>query len=139
MYVCSVLSDETVVGYALVVVDSHLPRFSQGILALLIALAFVLDARWVVPLLAVLLLAAVAGGPRWNLFAYAYRSLPIPRGEPEAAAPPRFAQTLGVVFLTIGTIGLFTARPDTTEWQVFGWGPALLVAVLAGLAATTSF
>jgi uncharacterized protein DUF4395 len=121
------------------VVDSNLPRFSQALQALLLAAAFVIDARWLVPIIAAILVAAVVGGPRWNVLAYLYRSLPIPVGEPEPAAPPRFAQTVGASFLTIGSIALFAATPETGLWWTLGWGPALLVAVLAGLAATTSF
>jgi hypothetical protein len=116
-----------------------MPRFSQGLLAVFLALAFVFDARWVVPIMAVILFAAVVGGARWNLMAHLYRRLPIPRGESEPIGPPRFAQTLGVIFLSIATIGLFAAEPESTAWNYLGWGPALLVAVLAGLAATTSF
>lgn len=120
-------------------VDSHLPRFSQGVQALLLAVAFLIDLEIVVPLMALMLFAAVVGGPRWNLMGYLYRALPIPRGEPEPAAPPRFAQTLGTIFLTVATIGLYTTAIDSTSRLVLGWGPALLVALLAGLAATTGF
>lgn len=120
-------------------IDSRLPRFSQAVQAVVLAVAFVTDARWVVPLMAVILATAVFGGPRLNLLAYFYRSLPIPPGEPEPAAPPRFAQTLGAVFLVIASIGLFAATAETATWWVLGWGPALAVAVLAALAAATSF
>lgn len=120
-------------------VDSRLPRFSQAVQALVLAVAFVLDARLVVPIMAVILAAAAFGGPKVNLLAYLYKALPIPPGEPEPAAPPRFAQTLGTVFLGIGAVGLFALDPKTTAWWVIGWGPALAVAILAGLAATTSF
>jgi hypothetical protein len=120
-------------------VDSHLPRFSQGVQSLFLAAAFLLDLEIVVPLMALMLFAAVVGGPRWNLMGYVYRAVPIPRGEPEPAAPPRFAQTLGTIFLTLGTIGLYTTAIDSTSRLLFGWGPALLVALLAGLAATTGF
>jgi hypothetical protein len=120
-------------------IDSHLPRFSQAIQTVVLALAFVLDWRIVVPVMGLVLAAAVAGGPRWNLLAHAYRALPIPRGKPEPAAPPRFSQTLGAVFLGIGTAGLFAARAETLPWWILGWGPAIAVAVLAGVAATTSF
>jgi hypothetical protein len=126
-------------GYARRVIDSNLPRFSQGVQAVVLALAFLLDWRIAVPILGAVLLAAVAGGPRYNLLARLYRAFPIPRGEPEPAAPPRFAQTLGVTFLVIGSIGLFTAEPETTAWWVVGWGPALVVALLSGVAATSSF
>ncbi len=120
-------------------IDSRLARFSQALQALILAAAFLLDARWAVPIMAVLLFLAVVGGPRWNLFAWLYKALPIPPGKPEPAAPPRFAQALGVVFLGIGATALLTAGRDTTAYWVVGWGPALLVAVLAGLAATTAF
>lgn len=120
-------------------VDSNLPRFSQGILAVLLAISFLVVLEAAVPVLAVVLAAAVFGGPRWNLWAYLYKSLPIPRGEPEPAAPPRFSQLLGAIFLTVSTVGLFATTQESTAWWVIGWGPALLVAVLAGVAATTSF
>lgn len=120
-------------------IDSRLPRFSQAIQAGALALAFLLDLRWLVLVLAVVLVAAAAGGPRWNAFAYLYRALPIPPGEKEPAAPARFAQTVGAVFLTIGAAALFAAERDTTVWWAFGWTPALIVAVLAAVAAGTSF
>ena len=120
-------------------VDSRLPRFSQAVQAAVLALAFLVDARLVVPVLGVILLLAVVGGPRWNALAYLYRALPIPPGEPEPAAPPRFAQAVGTIFLAVATIGLFVAEPESDAWWVLGWGPALIVALLAGLAATTSF
>jgi hypothetical protein len=120
-------------------IDSHQPRFAQGVQSILLAGAFLLDLRIVVPILAVILGAAALGGPRFNAFAYLYRALPIPRGVPEAAAPPRFAQTLGTIFLTIGSLVLYTVEPKTQLWWALGWGPALLVTVLAGLAATTGF
>lgn len=120
-------------------IDSRLPRFSQAVQAAVLAVAFLTDQGWVVPLLAVILAAAVLGGPQFNLLAHLYHSLPIPSGEPEPAAPPRFAQTLGAIFLVVGSIGLFATARETMTWWVLGWGPALAVAVLAALAATTSF
>ena len=120
-------------------IDSAIPRFSQAVQAALLALAFLVEARWLVPLLALVLLASVAGGPRWNLLGAAYRALKLPPGELEPAAPPRFAQVLGTVFLAIGTVGLYSAEPGTRPYWWVGWGSALMVAALAGLAATTRF
>lgn len=120
-------------------IDSRLPRFSQGVQALVLAFAFLLDIRWLVLMVAIVLVAAAAGGPQWNALAYLYKALPIPPGEQEPAAPPRFAQTVGAVFLTISAVGLFAAERDTTVWWTFGWAPALIVAVLAAVAAGTSF
>ncbi len=118
-------------------IDSAIPRFSQAVQAVTLAVAYAVDARAVVPLLALVLLVAVVGGPAWNLFGRIYRGLPLPPGEPEPADPPRFAQTLGAVFLALAPAGLFFAERDTTVYSVLGWGPALAVGVLAGLAATT--
>lgn len=120
-------------------IDSHLPRFSQGVQALLLGVAFLLDSAVVVALLAIVLVAAVLGGPRFNVLAYLYRALPLRRGEPEPAAPPRFAQLIGAVLLTAATLVLYSAHPETTTWWVLGWGPALAVAVLSALAATTAY
>jgi hypothetical protein len=120
-------------------IDSRLPRFSQAVQALLLAVGFLLDLRLVVPFVGLILLAAVLGGPRWNLLAYLYKALPIAPGELEPAAPNRFAQTLGTVFLGIATVVLYAARPQTGVWWVLGWGPALAVAMLAAIAASTSF
>lgn len=120
-------------------IDSRLPRFSQAIQALALAVAFLVDARWVVVVLAGILVAAALGGPRWNLLAYLYKALPIPPGEMEPAAPPRFAQTLGAIFLTVGSIALFAAQPESQPWWIVGWGAALAVAVLSALAAAANF
>ena len=120
-------------------IDAHIPRFAQGVQALLLSLAFLLQAAWVVPLLGAILLAAAVGGPRLNLFAHLYRALPLPPGPLEPAAPPRFAQSIGTAFLLTGAIGLYSAAHQSTAWWVLGWGPAIVVAALSALAATTSF
>jgi len=121
------------------VIDSAIPRFSQAIQAVLLALAFLVEARWLVPALGLVLLAAVAGGPRWNLLGRIYRGLNLPSSEPEPAAPPRFAQLLGTIFLAVATAGLFVADTGTRPYWLIGWGAALIVAALAAIAATTRF
>lgn len=120
-------------------IDSNLPRFSQGLQSGLLALAFLLDLRWVVPVLAIILTLAVVGGPRFNVLAYLYKALPVPRGEPEPAAPPRFAQAIGAIFLIVGSASLYGSEAGSTVWWVLGWGPALVVAFLAGIAAATTY
>lgn len=120
-------------------IDSRIPRFSQALQALALLFAFVTGVQEVVIVLAVILLLAVLGGPSWNLFGRIYKVLRLPPGELEPAAPPRFAQTLGVVFLSVSSLGLVLLDPGTQPYWIIGWGAALMVAVLAGLAATTSF
>jgi hypothetical protein len=68
-----------------------------------------------------------------------YRGLNLPSSEPEPAAPPRFAQLLGTIFLAVATAGLFVADTGTRPYWLIGWGAALIVAALAAIAATTRF
>lgn len=120
-------------------IDSHMPRFAQALQAVLLVAAFVLQVQAIVPIVAAVLLAAALGGPGANLFAHLYRALPLPRGEPEPAAPPRFAQRLGAALLVLSSLVLYLGAARTAPWWVLGWGPGLVVAALSALAATTGF
>jgi hypothetical protein len=97
--------------------------------------AFVLGFEPVVPVFAAVLLLGAALGPRWGPFLRLYAEAIKPRLAPPKALedprPPRFAAAVGVVFLAGGTLA-FGLGADA-----IGWGLALIVAALAGLAATT--
>ena len=116
-------------------VDVNVPRFNQAMVAGLIAVAFVVQWWPLVALVTVVLALTRFAGPDWGLFTQLYRRAVRPRlrgsVETEPAAPPRFAQLLGTVFLS-GATGAFVAG-----WAVVGWVIALAVFVLAALAATT--
>ncbi len=115
-------------------IDVNLPRFNQAVVAVLTAVAFI--AQW--PLLVALAFATVAltriAGHRYGPWSQVYLRFIRPRlDEPietEWAAPPRFAQTLGTLFLGLGwsllALGYTTA----------GWAVTLMVTALATLAAT---
>jgi peptidoglycan/LPS O-acetylase OafA/YrhL len=102
---------------------------------LLLLVGFVLDAPVVVPAVAVVLLAGAALGPRWGPFLRLYSEVIRPRLAPpttlEDPRPPRFAAAVGVLFLAASTVAFMVGS------SVVGWALALVVAVLAGLAATT--
>ena len=114
-------------------IDAGIPRFNQGAVALLTATAFVIQ-WW--PLVAVVL-AVVAvtrlAGHRAGLFTLVYRRFVRPRVEApvpwEWSAPPRFSQTLSVIFLAIA-VALLAAG-----LTVAGWAVTLMVAALATLSA----
>lgn len=119
-------------------VDSKVPRAKAAFHALLPASAFLLDA--VSPLAAIGLVAftglamaaSVLGGPRASLFGRLYVHVLRPAfklspGEPEAAAPHRFAEVVGVLFL-IGSTAALLAGADLA-----GWVLALIVSALAAL------
>lgn len=118
-------------------VDPRQPRFGQAITGTALLLAFVLDAPVVIPVIGGILAAASLLGPSANVYAWLYRGakrafqLPPPT-ELEEAAPPRFANTLGFVFLTVASVALYAFGARTVTWAL-----ALVVSALALLAATT--
>ena len=116
-------------------IDPRGPRFNQAVLAVALLGGFLLDWRPVVPLFALVLLAGAALGPRYGPFLALYRTAIRPRLAPPAELedprPPRFAATMGVIFLTAGTLAFVAGHPGV------GWGLALIVAGLASLSATT--
>jgi hypothetical protein len=116
-------------------IDPRGPRFNQAVLAVSLLVGFVLDWRWFVPTFAAVLFLGAAFGPRWGpflrLYAVAIRPRLGPPAQREDPRPPRFAAALGVAFLVGGSIAFLAGSPAV------GWTLALLVAALAGLAAST--
>jgi len=116
-------------------IDPRGPRFNQAMLTLGLLAGFVFDWKPIVPALGVVLLLGAAFGPRYGPFLRLYAQVIRPRLAPptelEDPRPPRFAATVGVIFLSAATVA-FAAGAAT-----LGWGLAMVVAVLAGLSATT--
>jgi hypothetical protein len=122
-------------------IDPRQPRLGQGITGTVLLVGFVLDWPFVLPLLAVLLGAASLLGPRFNPYAHLFRwlrqRLPLaPPDQLEEPAPPRFANTLGFLFLSAATIAYFAFDPPLAGGWV-AWALGLMVAALALLAAGT--
>lgn len=116
-------------------IDPRGPRFNQAVLTIALLGGFLADARWVAPLFALVLLLGAAFGPQYGPFLRLYAQVIKPRLEPpselEDPRPPRFAATVGVIFLVAATIAFATGSVGV------GWVLALIVAGLAGLAAIT--
>jgi hypothetical protein len=116
-------------------IDPRGPRFNQAMIAALLLVGFVLDWGPIVPVVAVVLALGAALGPRFGpflaLYAHVIRPRLGPPAELEDPRPPRFAATLGAVVLTASTVAFLA------DAEVLGWALALLVALLAGLAAST--
>ena len=116
-------------------IDPRGPRFNQAVLTVALVAAFVADARPVVPIFAAVLFLGAAFGPRYGPFLRLYADAIRPRLDPptelEDPRPPRFAATVGIVFLAAATVAFLLGN------AVVGWVLALIVAALAGLAATT--
>lgn len=116
-------------------IDPRGPRTNQAVLACALVIGFLTGAWLVVPIFGVVLLLGAAFGPKWGPVLRFYGSVIKPRLAPpselEDPRPPRFAAAIGVGFLSISTLAF--AFGATT----LGWTLALIVAALAGLAATT--
>jgi hypothetical protein len=107
------------------VIDSRGPRFNQAVVGLLAALAVATGWWWLLALLALQLAVGLVFGRRYCLPCLAYFELVQPlfgEGPLEDARPPRFANVVGVAFLTAAALA-------------YGLGAGTLGAVLGGLVA----
>ena len=114
------------------VIDARAPRTNQAVIGTLALLAFLLDAEWLVGVLALQLILGITLGRRFCLPCVLYFEVIQPRlgeGPIEDARPPRFANMVGAAFLAAATVAFGLGAPT------LGWALALLVAALALLAA----
>lgn len=116
------------------VVDARAPRFMQGTVALVAAVALLTGWWWLLGLLALQLVLGLVLGRRWCLPCVFYFEVIQPRvgeGPVEDARPPRFANLLGAVVLTAAFLAyLFGLR-------LVGTVLGVIVLLLAALAAST--
>jgi hypothetical protein len=118
------------------VVDSRAPRTNQAVIGVLSLVAVATGWWWLLALLALQLLVGLTFGRRYCLPCVAYFELIQPRfgeGPLEDARPPRAANVVGFVVLTLASIAYAVGL--TVVGVVLG----LLVAALALLAAATGF
>jgi Domain of unknown function (DUF4395) len=118
------------------VIDSRAPRTNQAVIGSLALLAFVLNAQWLIALLALQFILGLTLGRRWCLPCLLYFEVIQPRfgeGPLEDSRPPRAANVVGLVVLAAGAVAY--AAGATTVGAALG----LLVAALALLAAVTGF
>jgi len=116
------------------VIDARAPRTNQAIVGTLSLLAFATGWWPILGLLAAQLAIGLRFGRRWCLPCLLYFDVIQPRfgeGSIEDSRPPRFANMVGVMFLTSATVA------HAVGLTLVGWVLGLLVAALALLAATT--
>lgn len=118
-------------------VDRNGMRAGAGISAIVLLVGLVLDARVIVIIVLAALAIGALFGPQISPLGAIYRGLKttlklrIPK-EPEEAAPPRFAQTVGTLFLGLSVFFFYA-----TGSSVLGWTFAMIVAGLQGLLAVS--
>jgi hypothetical protein len=118
------------------VIDSRAPRFNQAVVGILAAFAVVTGWWLILALLAAQLAVGLTFGRRYCLPCLAYFELVQPRfgeGQLEDARPPRFANMVGVAFLSAAALSYAAGA------EVLGVVLGTLVAALALLAAATGF
>ena len=116
------------------VVDARAPRFMQGTVALLAAVALLTGWWWLFGLLALQLGVGLVFGRRWCLPCVFYFEVIQPRvgeGPVEDARPPRFANLLGAAMLTAAFLA------DLAGLRLVGAVLGGIVLLLAALAAST--
>ena len=116
------------------VIDARAPRFNQLFFGSLSLVAFLVDWWPLYAILAAQLALGLTLGRRWCLPCLAYFELVQPlvgEGPIEDSRPPRFANMLGLVFLSGAAVA------HTAGATVPGWTLGLTVAALALLAAAT--
>lgn len=117
---------------AAALLDRTALRVNQAVIITLLTLAFVLDQRWLVAAVG-LVLALGTASPALALFQRLYRDALRPAGllapdlYEEDAAPHRFAQGVGAAVLGLACLALFLGA------AALGWGLALLVLLLAAV------
>jgi len=113
-------------------VDQSALKFNQASIILLLVLAFILNAAWLVAFVAAVMLVGTLW-PEAGLFKQIYAKGLKPAGLLKAnivdddPQPHLFAQGLGGIFLVLSTAALWLGAP------VVGWSLAAMVIVLAAL------
>jgi len=118
------------------VIDARAPRTNQAIVGALALVAVTVGPWWLLALLALQLALGLTLGRRWCLPCLFYFEVLQPRlgeGPLEDARPPRFANMVGLGFLTAASLA-YVAGSEQAGAALGG-----LVAALALLAAATGF
>lgn len=115
-------------------IDPRGPRFGALVTMLVFAIVLITGNVWLLTAQAVVFGAGAIFGVTYSPYGYIYRWLVRPRlgppAELEDAAPPRFAQAVGLVISIIGIIGFAVAlRPLGLTAAALG----LVAAVLNGI------
>jgi len=96
-------------------IDARGPRFSAALTTVVLAIALVTGSVWVVTFQAVVFAIGAINGPQFTPYAFIYRTLIKPRLKSplrtEDVRPPKFAQSIGLVFALVALVGSATGTP----------------------------
>jgi hypothetical protein len=96
-------------------IDARGPRFSALITTVVLAIALVTGSVWVATFQAIVFAIGAIKGPQFTPYAFIYRTLIKPRLKSplrtEDVRPPKFAQSIGLVFALVALVGSATGAP----------------------------
>ena len=118
-------------------IDPRGHRFGAGVSAVLLLVAWLLQAPWLVALVLLSIGVSAAFGLRYSIYGVIWRRIvriaKLGPTEPEHEYPPRFAQTIGSIVLIVSLLSF--ALGATT----LGWLLAFAVAALQTVLAVTGY
>lgn len=118
-------------------IDPRGHRFGAGVSAVAIVLGFGTQQPLLVVLVLVSIGVSAAFGLRYSIYGLLWRRIVavarLGRAEPEHEYPPRFAQVLGSIALTMALVAFAVGATS------LGWGFSLAVAALQTLLAVTGY
>jgi hypothetical protein len=93
-------------------IDARGPRFSATLTTIVLAIALVTGSVWVVLAQAIVFAIGATKGPQFTPYAFIYRTLIKPRLKSalrtEDVRPPKFAQSIGLLFVVVALVGAVT-------------------------------
>ena len=95
-------------------IDARGPRFSASITAVVLATALVTHNVWVLVAQGLVFLIGATRGPQFTPYGLLFKNLIKPRLKKEAPTedvrPPKFAQSVGLIFALVGIFGAVVDR-----------------------------
>ena len=95
-------------------IDARGPRFSATITAIVLATALVTHNVWVLVAQGLVFLIGATRGPQFTPYGLLFKNLIKPRLKKEAPTedvrPPKFAQSVGLIFALVGIFGAVVDR-----------------------------
>jgi hypothetical protein len=95
-----------------VVIDARGPRFSAAITVIVLASAIATQSLLLTTFQLIVFLIGATKGPQFTPYAFLFKNLIKPRLKsefvPEDVRPPKFAQTVGLLFTIASVVGLLT-------------------------------
>jgi hypothetical protein len=93
-------------------IDARGPRFGAVITTTVLAIALVTQNKWVILAQALVFAIGAIRGPQLTPYGLIFKNFIKPRlsqpGPTEDVRPPKFAQTVGLLFALVGTIAAFS-------------------------------